>query len=111
MVTSSHWKYCSPATMSSCAICMAYQEQVVCCEDTLEPHTSIGRHCCLWCLITYEELQKPKALRDSFAERTLQNIKADHQRFLADIGDLKKAKFFNNAITDHFFDISIDHVC
>lgn len=71
----------------------------------------IGRHCCLWCLITYEALQKPRGTRGRFAQRTLQNIEADHKRFLDDGADMKKAKFFNNAITPHFFDIPIDHVC
>lgn len=71
----------------------------------------IGRHCCLWCVITYEKLQEPRDERGRYAARTLETIKADHQRFVADGSNLKKAKLFNNAITDHFFDIPVDHVC
>lgn len=35
---------------------------------------------------------------------------ADHTRFLAAGGDLKKAKNFNNVVAHHFFNIELDMV-
>lgn len=68
----------------------------------------IGRH---FCHITYEESQNSRSIRGRFAACTLESIRSDHLRFVAAGNDLKKAKLFNNAIVDHFFDIPIDHVC
>ncbi len=54
----------------------------------------------------------PREERKRFPSRTLQTLQDDHQKFLEEGGgDLKKAKFYNNVITDHFFDIPIDSVC
>lgn len=34
----------------------------------------------------------------------------DYGKFLADGGNIKKAKLFNNAMSPHFFDIDIEQV-
>ena len=57
-----------------------------------------GRHCCLWCLIKGEQLAIPQQQRGSVMLRTTESIVEDHHRFLADGGNIKKAKYFNNAI-------------
>lgn len=69
-----------------------------------------GRHNCLWCLITSEELKIPIATRGAKPPRTLQGIKDDYARFLANGGIHTKVKEFNNAMAPHFFDIEIQQV-
>ena len=70
-----------------------------------------GRHCCLWCLATSEELKKPPESRPNVQLRDLDGIQSDHQRFMTEgHGDLRKAKLFNNAIQPHFFDIPLSQV-
>lgn len=72
----------------------------------------IGRHCCLWCEIIGDKLVVPRGERGRSSSRTLQRLRDDHQRFLVNGGgDIKKAKFYNNAITKYFFDIPINSVC
>ena len=72
--------------------------------------TSIGRHNCLWCQIRADELKTPLATRGSSAPRTLQTIKEDYARFLADGGIHSRAKEYNNVMAPHFFDIELDQV-
>ena len=62
-----------------------------------------GRHCCLWCHIQYDQLKDPPLVRGPVHLRTVDTIRNDHQRFLSDGGNLKRAKFFNNAINLPFF--------
>ena len=57
-----------------------------------------GRHCCLWCLISSDQLKVPPHERGQIQTCTTEAIIEDHHKFLADGGDLKKAKFYNNAI-------------
>ena len=62
----------------------------------------LGRHCCLFCAITSTELKTPPTSRraGSVQQRTLETLKADHSRFLA-----------NGAIhSDTLFDIPLDQV-
>ena len=101
--------------MSSCVTCMGYLEQVVWHNSFigcgLPFHTLIGRHCCLWCEISGDKLIVPRGERGRFPSRTVERLKNDHQHFLVEgRGDLKKAKLYNNAITEHFFNIPIDSV-
>ncbi len=61
----------------------------------------IGRHCCLWCLITSEELKSPPT--NAHQSRTTDSILGDHQSFIAAGGKLNKAKLFNNCVRKPFF--------
>ena len=79
------------------------------------PHSMVngfpGRHNCLWCLIPSSSLKVPLAVRGRFAERSLDSLKSDHGRFLAEGGgDIRKAKLFKNVIEDYFFDIPLENV-
>ena len=72
---------------------------------------ALGRHCCLWCLIAHNDMKVPLSERGRSQYRSLKVIKSDLHSFLTEgRGDLKKAKFFNNAISEHFFDIDIEEV-
>ena len=62
--------------------------------------TKLCKHCCLWCLITSDELRNPQRAAKS---RKTASILQDHQKFKMSGGDLKKAKDFNNCIREHFF--------
>ena len=70
----------------------------------------VGRHCCLWCDIRSDQLKIPRADRQRLKKRTLESLKSDHDDFLKAGGDLKKAKLYNNAISQHFFDIPLTQV-
>lgn len=95
--------------------CMASLVLVVSGSEPASAHfdaSVIGRHCCLWCEISSDSLKEPRAQRDAlkFPHRSLERIKADHRRYIADGGDIKKAKFFNNVINENFFDIDLEQV-
>ena len=71
---------------------------------------NVGRHPCLWCTITSEELPKAKHQHPS-SKRTLESLANDLHAFRTDgNGDLKKAKNYNNVIDDYYFNIPIDQV-
>lgn len=67
----------------------------------------IGRHCCLWCLIKSEELKNPPA---NVPSRSTGSILSDHRSFIADGGNLKRAKNFNNCVREPFFKIPLNQV-
>lgn len=68
----------------------------------------IGRHNCLWCLITSSQLAEPLATRGPIANRTLETLREDHSRFMSrGHGNLKQAK---NVIGDILFDIPLENV-
>ncbi len=72
---------------------------------------SAGRHCCLWCTVSYDQLQTPPGQRTVPAvARTLATMKEDHDRFVKKGSDLKQAKFCNNVIRMPLLDIELDHV-
>ena len=73
-------------------------------------HTLVGRHCCAWCEITSDQVQIPQAQRPQSKSRTLESLRSDHVGFMADRGNLKKAKVHNNVIRPHFFDIPLSQV-
>ena len=88
--------------MSFEATCKASQAlQVSYCLLTCHypPNKTTGKHCCLWCLVTSEELKSPPS---SVGCRTAGNIVTDFSRFQAAGGDLKKAKEFNNCVREPF---------
>lgn len=92
---------------------MASLVQVVCILIILGVLTTpliIGRHCCLWCDITYTELQGPRGTRGRSTIRTLDSLQEAHERFVAAGTKLKDAKEFKNVIQERFFDIPINQV-
>ena len=84
--------------------CMASQElqvryrQLTC--DCPSKTKSTGRHCCLWCLVTSDELKSPP---NSVACRSVAGILADFSNFQTAGGDLKRAKEFSNCVRETFF--------
>ena len=60
--------------------------------------THQGRHYCLWYLISADQVKVAPSQRGPVEARSKVSITDDHQRFMADGGNIKKAKFFNNAI-------------
>lgn len=70
----------------------------------------IGKHCCLWCNISSDEMAQPLKDRGRSQLRTLEGLQADYHRFQAAGGHLKKAKLFHNVIAPHFFDVPISQV-
>ncbi len=66
-----------------------------------------GKYCCLWCEDDYEEMQKPRDQRSPSRLSTLESLKRDHGDFLADSGNIKKAKLYHNCIRPHFFEIPL----
>lgn len=72
----------------------------------------LGRHCCLWCHITYKEIQNPPQNRvKQYPPRTLESLQEDYSKFLkVGKGDLKVAKMYNNVIQPYLFDIPLDRV-
>ena len=61
-----------------------------------------GRHCCLYCLTTSDELHLQPSI-ESLDLRTIDSILHDHRRFMQCGGDRRKAKEFNNVIHEPFF--------
>ena len=55
-------------------------------------------------------MQIPQAQRPQSKSRTLESLRSDHVGFMADGGNLKKAKVHNNVIRPHFFDIPLSQV-
>lgn len=72
----------------------------------------IGRHCCLWCTISNEELKIPRATRQqrSITQRSLATLSQKYSEFEADGSNLKKAKMHDNVIGRAFFDIPLSKV-
>ena len=49
-------------------------------------------------------------MRGLHTSRTLERIKSDYSRFLANGGDVKDAKLYNNVMGSHFLEVDLDHV-
>ena len=65
----------------------------------------------MWCKICSSDLKLPLVVRGRSDNRTLHNLKEDHEKFITEgSGDLKKAKLYYNCISEPFFDICIDQV-
>ena len=70
-----------------------------------------GKHCCLFCHITKDQLRIPPSERGKSEPRTLETLDRDFETFTKEFdGDLKKAKFANNIISSRIFNIPIDQV-
>ena len=70
----------------------------------------LGRHCCLWCYITQEELAIPCESRGLQQPRTLDTLQSDFQKFTLAGANLKVAKEFNNVIGSAQFTVPLDQV-
>ena len=64
---------------------------------------TLGRHCCLWCLIQQDQLIYSPSTRGAIAFRTVESIVEDNKKFVNAGADLRKAKLFNNCINKPFF--------
>eukprot|EP00731_Ephydatia_muelleri_P019270 Em0012g95a len=70
-----------------------------------------GKHPCLWCLVTLDQLQTSSPTSRLCARRSLETMLADYQWFIASGGDIKNAKYYNNCINEPFFKIPLSQVC
>ena len=73
-----------------------------------------GRHPCLWCEVTSEQMQHPKFVRENSmpSKRTLQNLQQHHDAFMYKCNNkLSLAKTVYNVMDDIFFEIPLDQVC
>ena len=70
-----------------------------------------GRHCCLYCEITADQMKHPLHERGPAPVRTLSTLQRDYLQFCTQgKGNLKNAKNFNNVIGQPFFDIPLTQV-
>ena len=67
----------------------------------------VGKHCCLWCLTTSNNLKAPPT---PCPLRTLEGIKDDYAHYSAAGSDIWKAKSFNNVIHAPLFNVDLDQV-
>ena len=61
-----------------------------------------GRHCCLFCTITSQQLMIHRANRPNIPLRSLDTLNERHAAFVRAGSNLKKAKFFDNVIGPTF---------
>ena len=73
-------------------------------------HVHVGRHCCIWCEISSEQLKIPLERRGSIQARTLESLKRDYERFVQNGANVKNAKLYNNVIHEYLWAIPIDQV-
>jgi len=69
---------------------------------------SSGKHCCLWCHITTEELTLAPAVRGPLQLRTDSTLAHDLAAFTTSGANIKRARFFHNVIREPLFTISVD---
>ena len=70
-----------------------------------------GRHCCLYCEVSSEEMKKPLNQRRRSPSRTLDSLQRDYLQFSNQGGgNLKNAKHHNNVIASTLFNIPISQV-
>ena len=70
-----------------------------------------GKHPCLYCTATKQQLQHPPAVNaENIATRSLNHIQSDHRRYKRSKRKNKKAKEFNNAIRAPILRVDVDHV-
>ena len=70
-----------------------------------------GTHPCYYCLITREQMQRPRRLRDKARARDLDNIEKDHADFIQNGGNLKKQAQYHNAVHAPIFKIPVNSTC
>ena len=76
-------------------------------------HTNIkknllGKHCCLWCLCTKEDIQLPSI--SAIVHQTTESIFEDYKKVISFGGNLRNAKTFNNIVRKPFFRIPLSQV-
>ena len=70
----------------------------------------LGRHCCLFCQATKEEIQQPSCDRN-VTVRTLDTLEENLQDFrINGDGNIKNAKEYFNVINDRLFNIPLNQV-
>ena len=67
-----------------------------------------GKHPCLWCKCTQEDIQKTD--QGLVQDRTLTDIRSKHKEFMEDGGKLANAKHFQNCIRPPLLNIEIERV-
>ncbi|XP_022108664.1 uncharacterized protein LOC110988954 isoform X2 [Acanthaster planci] len=70
-----------------------------------------GRHCCLYCNITKDNMQQAFEERSPVEQRSLETLSLDLHRFRAHGAHLTKAKDFNNVIDEPMFAVPLTQVC
>ena len=70
----------------------------------------LGRHCCLFCTISKEEMKIPLQNRTKSPARTLDSLARDYQKFCLLGSNIKNAKECNNVIDNYMFNIPIEQV-
>lgn len=71
----------------------------------------VGRHCCLWCTVTYPHLQEPLSVRGRSSQRSLATLEGHYNDFLTKgEGNIGKAKDFYNVIRPPLLEIPLDLV-
>lgn len=74
-------------------------------------HSKPGRHCCLWCEITKQELQiAPDKITKTPPPRSLATLARDFKAFKADGSRPDRMKLFNNVIEEPLFHIPLEQV-
>lgn len=73
------------------------------CIDGSYLSVTLGRHCCIYCLIRQDQLNIPPEVRGAISLRTIESICRDHKRFLDSGAKLNNAKHHNNCINEPFF--------
>lgn len=71
----------------------------------------IGRHCCLWCHATKQQMQQSTVASESSEPRTLGTLQRDLAAFRQNGSRPDKSKHFNNVIEEPIFSIPLDQVC
>ena len=72
----------------------------------------LGRHCCLWCLITQEQLKLPPSTRGPVTARTTKSISEDYEKFQKAGANPKMVKHYNNCVNKPFFpSMPLSQVC
>ena len=75
---------------------------------TLIPHT--GRHCCLYCTVSKQEMHLPKAKRQAAMPRTLESMADDLRNFRRNGSKSVNAKMFNNVVRSPILPIPLNQV-
>ena len=81
-----------------------------CLHVHIHVHVLVGRHCCLWCEISTENLKVLLNRRGLSQLRSLESLDRDYERFMQAEGNIKTAKLYNNVIHEYVWGIPISQV-
>ena len=79
-------------------------------KQNVPKHLYVGKHSCLWCEISSNQLKIPCGERPPSQLRSLQSLRRDYDGFVGAGGDVRHAKDFNNVIQPYFFEIPLNQV-